>query len=106
MPTGLQATQTGLKLTFTDPLDEKTLDAKQFQIKTWSLKRSAGYGSKHYDEKPLTVRSVSLSADRKTLTVAVDGLQPTWCMEIKYTLQSASGKPVSGVINNTIHALK
>lgn len=106
MPTGLQATQTGLKLTFTDPLDEKTLDAKQLQIKTWSLKRSAGYGSKHYDEKPLAVRSLTLSDDRKTLTVAVEGLQPTWCMEIKYTLQSANGKPFSGVIHNTIHALK
>lgn len=106
MPTGLQATKAGLKLTFTDPLDEKTLDPKQFEIKTWSLKRSAGYGSKHYDEKPLVVRSLALADDRKTLTVELEGLQPTWCMEIKYTLQTASGKPVSGVIHNTIHALK
>ena len=94
-----------MKLTFTEPLDPASLDVKNLQIKTWSLKRTADYGSKHYDEKSLTVRGAALSADGKTLTVDVAELRPTWCMEIKYSLRSTEGPPVHGVIHNTIHAL-
>ena len=41
LPVGLHATKSGLKLTFTEPLDRASLDAKNVQIKTWSLKRTA-----------------------------------------------------------------
>ncbi len=105
LPTGLHATKTGLKLTFTDPLDATALDPKQVQIKTWSLKRTANYGSKHYDEKTLPVQGATLSEDRKSLTLQVADLQPTWGMEIKYTLKFADGSSVPGVIHNTIHSL-
>ncbi len=105
LPQGLNATTAGLKLTFTEPLDPASLDSKSLQIKTWSLKRTADYGSKHYDEKSLQVRSATLSSDSKTVTLDVTGLRPTWCMEIKYRLRSATGAPVEGTIHNTIHQL-
>lgn len=105
LPTGLHATTAGLGLTFTSPLDPASVNAKDIHIKTWSLKRTASYGSKHYDEQALEVRSAKLSADGKTLQLDVKDLQPTWCMEIAYTLMSAEGKPVRGVIHNTIHNL-
>jgi putative heme-binding domain-containing protein len=105
LPVGLNATKAGLKLTFTQPLDPTTVERKHVQVKTWSLKRSAEYGSKHYDEKLLDVRGTSLSADGKTLTLDVADLRPAWCMEIKYQLRSAAGAPVTGVIDNTIHEL-
>ena len=105
LPVGLHATKSGLKLTFTEPLDPASLDVKNLQIKTWSLKRTADYGSKHYDEKPLDVRGAKLSADSKTLTLDVVDLRPTWCMEIKYSLRSTTGAPVQGTIHNTIHEL-
>ncbi len=105
LPIGLHATKSGLKLTFTEPLDPTTLDVKNVQIKTWSLKRTANYGSNHFDEKSLDVRSTKLSADSKTLTLEVPELRPTWCMEIKFTLRSATGTPIQGTIHNTIHEL-
>lgn len=105
LPIGLHATKSGLKLTFTEPLDPASLDVKKVQIKTWSLKRTADYGSKHYDEKPLEVRGAKLSADSKTLTLDVADVRPTWCMEIKFALCSATGAPVQGTIHNTIHEL-
>ena len=105
LPVALHATKSSLKLTFTEPLDPSSLDTKNVQITTWSLKRTAKYGSEHFDEKPLTVRSTSLSADSKTLTLDVADLRPTWCMQIKYAVQSAAKKPVVGVIHNTIHEL-
>ena len=82
-----------------------SLDIKNLKIKTWSLKRTAGYGSKHYDEKPLTVRAATLSSDSKTLTLDIADLRPTWCMEIKYAFRSATGSPIHGTIHNTIHEL-
>ncbi|MBC7817084.1 MAG: hypothetical protein IAG10_09380, partial [Planctomycetaceae bacterium] len=98
-------TKSGLKLTFTEPLDPASLGVKNVQIKTWSLKRTANYGSNHYDEKSLEIRAAKLSADSKTLTLDVVDLRPTWCMEIKYSLRSADGTPIHGVIHNTIHEL-
>jgi putative heme-binding domain-containing protein len=105
LPIGLYATKSGLKLTFTEPLDPASLDVKHLQIKTWSLKRTADYGSKHFDEKPLEVRSAKLSADSKTVTLDIAELRPTWCMEIRFSLRAATGTPVQGTIHNTIHEL-
>jgi hypothetical protein len=105
LATGLNATQDGLTLTFTDAIDPSSLDPQNINIKTWSLKRTESYGSKHFDEQSLKVRSAKLSADRKSVTLDVEGLQPTWCMEIKYSIRSASGSAVEGKIHNTIHEL-
>jgi hypothetical protein len=105
LPIGLHATRSGLKLTFTEPLDPASLDVKNVQIKTWSLKRTANYGSKHYDEKALTVRAASLSSDAKTLSLDVADLRPTWCMEVTFSLRAANGTPIQGTIHNTIHEL-
>jgi putative heme-binding domain-containing protein len=104
LPVELHATKTGLELTFTEPLDPDSLDVKNLQVKTWSLKRTADYGSKHYDEKTTTVDGASLSVDARTLTIHLADPQPTMCMEIVYTLRSAIGTPVQGAIHNTIHA--
>ena len=105
LPIGLQAKKSGLTLTFTEPLDPDSIDPSMIQIKTWSLKRTANYGSKHYDEKQLAVQRASLSADGLQLTLKVAEIQPTWCMEILYSLRSRDGQPFSGKIHNTIHRL-
>lgn len=104
LPVELRATKSGMKLTFTESLDPASVDIKKLQVKTWSLKRTANYGSNHYDEKSLEVRGAKLSADSKTLSLDIADLQPTWCMEIQFALRSATGEPVQGTIHNTIHA--
>lgn len=105
LPVGLHATRSGLQLTFTEPLDPASLDLKNLHIKTWSLKRTAKYGSDHFDERSLAVQGATLSADSKTLTLDVADLRPTWCMEISFSLRSSEGTPVQGTIHNTIHEL-
>lgn len=105
LPIELQATTSGVRLTFTEPLDPAALDLKNLQVKTWSLKRTAKYGSQHFDEQIATIRGTTLTADAKTLTIDIADLRPTWCMEIVYSLRSAAGSPVQGTIHNTIHAL-
>jgi hypothetical protein len=48
---------------------------------------SAGYGSKHHDEKPSAVTGVTVSGDGKAVTLHLAGMKPTWCMEIRYTVK-------------------
>lgn len=108
IPVELHATRRGLRLKFTGELAADSVtdpQQKSFAIKTWSLKRTAEYGSKHYDERQLTVESAKLASDRRTVELQIPDIAPTWCMEIRYSLRSASGSVVNGVLHNTIHAL-
>lgn len=105
LPVALRARKSGLELTFATPLDPSSANADRLHVRAWDLKRSARYGSDHFNEREWRVTNTKLSADRKTLQVGVEGLQPTWGMEIRYTLFSESGHPIEGVIHNTIHAL-
>jgi hypothetical protein len=106
LPVGLTAKAGAVELTFTDTLDPKAVDAKNFAIKVWGLKRSQNYGSEHIDEKPLAVVKATLSADGKTVRLGLPDLAPTWGMEIKYRLTGTDDRSVIGVIHNTIHELR
>ena len=105
LPVALKARTGALELTFTDALDPKDVDTKNFDIKVWGLKRTQNYGSKHIDEKPLKVTKATLSDNGLTVTIDLPDLVPTWCMEIKYRLVGKDGQAVVGVIHNTIHEL-
>ena len=105
LPVALQAKNSGLILKFSEPIEPASTDSKNIAIKTWALKRTMKYGSDHYDEKNLRVSSTDLSPDGKSLRILVDGLAPTWCMEIKFSLRTATGQLTEGVIHNTIHVL-
>jgi len=106
LPTALRARKGTMTIAFSGPLDAaNAADPRNYAVQTWSLKRSAQYGSKHYDETALKVTGVRLADDGKTVTLEIADLKPTWGMEIKYSLKSAAGDAVSGVIHNTIHHL-
>ena len=104
LPVGLHASKAGISLTFTDPLDPAAAaDLSSFALKTWDLKRTANYGSKHLNERNATLTGAKLSSDRKTLTLLWPDLHPTLGMEIRYRVRSATGQPVEGVIHNSIY---
>jgi hypothetical protein len=104
LPAELHATTKGIKLRFTEPLHPDSVKAENVQLKVWSLKRTANYGSEHHNEHALDITGVELSDDGLTLTVLAD-IKPTWCMEIRYSLQATDGKAITGVIHNTIHGV-
>ncbi len=107
LPIGLNAESQGMRISFTDPLQPKAAtDPKNYTVTVWSLKRTANYGSKHYDEHTLEVTAARLSPDGKQVMLTIPNIAPTWCMEIKYALQDPDGNPVTGTIHNTIHHLK
>ncbi len=105
LPRELHAEKNGVSLTFTAPLDPESVRSGNFEIRVWDLKRTANYGSKHFNERPLQVSASTLSEDGRRVTLQIPELQPTWGMEIKYVLRSMSGEPLEGRIHNTIHRL-
>jgi putative heme-binding domain-containing protein len=104
LPIGLKAKKAGMEIGFSGELDPKSAgDPRNYAVKTWALKRSEEYGSKHYDEKDVKVTSASIATDRKTVMLGIADLQPTWCMEIRYDISASDGAPVRGLLHNTIH---
>ncbi|MBD3671963.1 MAG: c-type cytochrome [Planctomycetaceae bacterium] len=106
LPLALHAEKQTIKIVFSDPVDDSTAtDPKNYSILAWDLKRSANYGSKHYNERTWNIDQAELSADGKTVTLTIPEMTPTWGMEIKYFLSTPDGKPLEGTIHNTIHTL-
>jgi hypothetical protein len=106
LPVGLRAKAGGLEVTFTDALDPSAAgDPANYTVKVWGLKRSQQYGSKHLDERPLAVTKATVSADGKTVRLAIPDLAPTRGMEVKFRVKGADGRAVAGVIHNTVHAV-
>ncbi|MCE9554231.1 MAG: heme-binding protein, partial [Planctomycetes bacterium] len=106
VPTGLKARSGHLEITLSNPLDTASVsEVKNYAVRVWSLKRTASYGSQHYDEHALEVTGTKLAPDGRTIVLAIPNLAPTWCMEIKYVVKGTDGKPVTGKIHNTIYKL-
>lgn len=104
LPLELKARQQEIQVTFSHPLDSTSATkAENFRIETWDLRRTPNYGSDHYNEQELSVESVTLSADGKTVSLSVPKLAPTWGMSIEYELLGKNGREFEGTIHNSIH---
>lgn len=105
-PIGYAACTDGLHLTFSEPLDPAAAtDPTHFTVRAWDLKRTANYGSNHYNEREWKVRDVALSDDHRTVRLDIEGLAPTWCLEVVFRLRGETGEPVDGRLHGTIHRL-
>lgn len=107
VPIEVHARSAELSLTFPEPISRPSANnSANFTVKVWDLKRTANYGSQHYNERALAVRAATLSADGRTVTLDIPQLAPTWCMSVSYSLSSEAGTPFRGVMHNTIHSLE
>ena len=107
LPIGLHALDTGVEIEFSGAIDPNSVtDPANFAIQAWDLKRTANYGSDHYNERRWAVTSARLLPDGKTVSLAIPDIAPTWGMEIVYAIRAADGKPLQGKIHNTIHHLR
>jgi cytochrome c5/glucose/arabinose dehydrogenase len=103
-PLKVNALKNGMQLVFANQLDKSSAEnIKNYAVKTWALKRTANYGSKHYDEKEIQVENSVLSEDGKTLILSIKDMKPVWQMEINFTLKDTKGKESEGKIHSTIH---
>lgn len=105
VPLEIHAAKGSLSVTFSEPLDPESVKPESFALKAWSLNRTAGYGSKHVDERPLAIDSATISKDARTITLAVPELSPTHCYELAVKLRAPGGAEVDRSIHGTIHGL-
>ncbi len=99
----------GFEIEFTAPLDA----ALAQNLATWSLQHfhylyRAAYGSPQIDNTPATVKSATLSADRKAVRLVLDSMTPGKLYELRYDkLRSADGaEPLHSVAYYTLNRLK
>src|SRR5579862_2581572 len=122
MPTGLNATPKGMKVTFTSPLDPDTAtNPENFAVEVWNYRWTSNYGSADYstipensagpkDPKkkthdPLTVKSARLGDDGRSVFLEIEGVKPVMQMKIAMRLLSAEKTPATFEIYNTINEL-
>lgn len=106
LPVEMNARKNGIKIGFSGELEpESAAKPENYAVKIWGLKRTANYGSKHYNERGLEISDVEVSADKKSVFLKIPKMETTWCMEIKYDIRGSKGEKVSNTIHNTIHHL-
>ena len=105
LPTKLTATRDGISFEMSDAIDISSALPSHFTVKTWDLKRTKSYGSKHFNEKEIAVTRSTVSEDGKTLTLTLPELKPTWGMSIEMKLTAPNGEPVERLIHNSIFEL-
>jgi hypothetical protein len=134
MPLALAATKKGIKLDFTCEIDAMSAaDAGNWNIEVWNYIWSSAYGSPDIStletkvaatelgndgklqfskaqmserkHDPLTVKSATVSADRRSVFLEIPDLRPAMQMQLKYDIKAADGVELRGQVINTIHAL-
>jgi len=106
MPIRLATRKGKVTITFTDAFDAKSVQqTSNWAIEAWDLKRTKGYGSKHYNQRKWKVEKATVSADGKTVTLTIPDLAPTWGMSISAKLQDQNGQTINRVIHNSIYKI-
>jgi len=106
VPVAMHARPGGLELTFGCKVDaELAADPESYGIRTWQLRRSKSYGSKHVGTRSLAVAAAQLGADGKTVRLTIPDLQATMCLEVKVDLDTAAGEPLRATVHGTIHSM-
>jgi len=106
VPLKLSATKRGITIGFSDPFDRQdATNIENYHVRVWALKRTKNYRSDHYNEHELKISRVLVSNDGKTINLEIPDIAPTWCMSIRYELQTPNGELIRGEIDNTIHKL-
>lgn len=114
IPVDVKATQAGLDITFSHPLDPDTAgDPENYGVKRWNYRWTANYGSEHYSvdnpakrgEDEVYVEDVSLSVDGRTVSLELEVMEPVMQMQVDYSIQAADGQEIRQVFYNTVNVL-
>lgn len=119
---GVHASPNHLKLEFNAPLDRSsTLTADAFDVQEWDYRWSDAYGSSLYSVAApgkvtgkkgelrgdvLTIRSVVLAHDGRSVDLTLDGLKPAMQVMIRGSLRTSAGESIPLEYYGSIHRLK
>jgi hypothetical protein len=102
VPVALHTQPGEITLTFCEPLAAAAADPQAWAVRTWNLKRSANYGSDHFDETARPVAAAEVSPDGRRVRLRVPDFASTWCYAVEWRIEAADGSPVRGVLNGTM----
>jgi hypothetical protein len=102
VPVGFEVLKTGLNLTFSQPLERAAAEDDGNWSGTWA-NPIGKTGKLKNDQHDLPIEAVRLSADGKTVTVAIDKMRPISNFTFQYRLKAADGSPVVGALHGTVH---
>ena len=74
----MELAEGGFDLTYTKPLSDAALAdlAGKYRVEQWGYAPTSAYGGPKVGEEELTVTDASVSADRKTVSLQIEGLRP------------------------------
>ncbi len=110
----LNVTKAGVALTFTQPLDKSAAeDVQNYSGERWNYLRTSNYGSPEFSvENPekkghdkLDITAAKLSADGKTVTLAITALKPVNQQLLKFQLKTAGGVEFKQDVLHTINVI-
>jgi glucose/arabinose dehydrogenase len=92
----MKLTKDGFDLTFTKPLDAATVDKlERYNLSSFMHYYWGTYGSPEVDQKAEKIKSVTVSEDRKSVSLKVDGLRVGRIYEVNLNgVKSADGDAV------------
>jgi hypothetical protein len=92
----MKLTKTGFDLTFTKPLDPATAGkATAYAVQSFTYNYWSTYGSPEVDRRAEKVTGVTVAADRKSVSLALDGCRKGRVYELHLDgVKSADGAPV------------
>ncbi|MDA0751274.1 MAG: PA14 domain-containing protein [Verrucomicrobia bacterium] len=120
MPSGLQATPSGLKVTFTEPLDPSTAnDPGSFSLRASDILWNQEYGSQEYelDQRHLppnewktgwtsmSVTGSELQPDGKSVLLHIDNWRPAHMMELNIDVKTTGGQNIRTRVHHTVHVI-
>ena len=70
----MKAKPNGFELTFTEPVDPKTVIPASFSMKAWTYIYRSKYGSPEVDPATPVIKSAKVSSDGKSVRLVIDGL--------------------------------
>jgi hypothetical protein len=80
----MKARPNGFELKFTQPVDPATAgDVTAYKMKSWTYNYHRDYGDKQRDEQPLTIAKATVSADKQSVILEIDGLKPFYVHELR-----------------------
>lgn len=110
----LNVTKAGVALTFTQPLDKGYAeDAQNYSGERWNYQRTSNYGSPEFSvadpakrgHDKLDITGAKLSADGRTVTLAVTDLKPVNQQLLKFQLKTAAGVEFKQDVLHTINVV-
>ena len=94
----MELVEGGFDLTYTKPLSDATLAdlASKYQVRQWGYAPTSAYGGPKIGEESLTVTGATLSDDRKTVTLDIDGLEPNRVVYVRSPrpFEAEGGEPL------------